>query len=247
MRRMTASLLFVSALALAPACTQASADPTGNMTQAQIEEIIKSYILDNPEVVEQALINLSRDRQNAELSSVQDKIAEHRTALYEDTSDYSVGPDDAEVTVVEFFDYRCGFCKRSADLIAQIPEEYDGRVRVVFKELPILSDASGEAAMAAIAAGRQGKYLEMHMALMADRSEFTSEDIDRVAESVGVNVDQMRAEMVMQDVQDQISRAVALADELGSPGTPAFFVGNTYIAGANMEGLKAAIEAELQG
>ena len=116
--------------------------------------------------IEEALIALTEKRQAEEDQRTRDAIAENTDRLLNSPGDYSIGPADAKVTVVEFFDYRCGFCKRSASWATGLPEKYDGDVRVIFKELPILSTESEKAALAAIAAGKQGKYIEMHMGLM---------------------------------------------------------------------------------
>ena len=97
-----------------------------------------------------------------EAEAARQAVVDNRDALYNQASDPAIGPDDAEITVVEFFDYRCGYCKRSLDFVSGLPAKHDGKVRVVFKEYPILSPQSRQAALAALAAKKQGKYFEMH-------------------------------------------------------------------------------------
>ena len=219
MRRSFAFALPAAALMLTPACAQDQVDPTN---RGAIEEIVRSYILENPEIIEEALIELSNRERIAEQERVRDNIASNQDELFNNASDFSIGPADAPVTIVEFFDYRCGFCKRSADWAVGLPEQFDNQVRVVFKEYPILSPESEKAALAAVAAGKQGKYVDMHLALMEldNGSGFGPEQIDEVAESVGVDVTKMRADMQSIDVQAAVADSKALARTLGISGTP---------------------------
>jgi len=234
----------ILALLMTPACAQAKVDTAD---KEAIEEIVHDYILENPEIIEEALLELMRREQEAEAAQLASTIEEYSNALYNDPEDFSVGPADAPVTVVEFFDYRCGFCKRSAEWAINLPEQYDGQVRVVFKEYPLLSPESEKAALAAIAAGRQDKYIEMHMALMEldNGSGFDAAAIDAAAESVGLDVAKMRADMTSLDVQRAVSRAKSLGRSVGVSGTPNFYVGNKVVQAANTQAVEALIEEEL--
>ncbi len=238
--------LAAIALALLPACAQPSASAA---SKSEIERIVREYIIENPEIIEEALIALSEKEKVAQLAAAKAAIAANADKLYALPGDYSVGPDDAKVTVVEFFDYRCGYCKRSVDWIRSLPEEYDGEVRVVFKELPIFGGISETAALAALAAGKQGKYLEMHIALMNIKSndDLTDKNIDAVAEAAGINVAKMRADMKSTAVQKQLADMKALGQSLAVSGTPGFFIGEQHIEGANIPLIEAAIEAALKG
>lgn len=244
MNRKVSMALAATAIALTPACAQGQVDATD---KEAIEQIVYDYIMENPEIIEDALIALSEKREAEEAESARVAIADNQDALINNPGDYSVGPADAPVTVVEFFDYRCGFCKRSASWAVELPEKFDNQVRVVFKELPILSPESEKAALAAVAAGKQGKYLEMHMALMEldNGSGFGPEQIDAVAESVGVDVEKMRADMKSIDVQKNVADAKSLARTLGISGTPNFIVGTQQVPGADVETVEALIEAAL--
>ena len=244
MRRSFSLALPIAALMLTPACAQDQVDPTN---REAIEEIVRSYIIENPEIIEEALIELSNRERLAELERARENIASNQDALFNNAADYSIGPADAPVTIVEFFDYRCGFCKRSAEWAVGLPEQFDNQVRVVFKEYPILSPESEKAALAAVAAGKQGKYVEMHMALMAldNGSGFGPEQIDEVAESVGVDVTKMRADMQSIDVQTAVADAKALARTIGISGTPNFIIGDNVIPGADEARIEDLIEAAL--
>lgn len=244
MRRSFSLALPLAALMLTPACAQDQVDPTD---RAAIEEIVRSYILENPEIIEEALIELSNRERVAELDRVRENIAPNQDALFSNASDFSVGPADAPVTIVEFFDYRCGYCKRSADWAVGLPEQFDNQVRVVFKEYPILSPESEKAALAAIAAGKQGKYVDMHLALMAldNGSGFGPDQIDEIAESVGVDVAKMRADMQSIEVQAAVAGSKTLARTLEISGTPNFIIGDNVIPGADEARIEGLIEAAL--
>ena len=250
---MSRSLLLTTmfaATALVPACAQdeaGSANGASSMDREAIEEIVHDYIVEHPEVIEEALIKLSQQADQRDRAAKQDAIRSNMDAIYNSEADYAIGPEDAEVTVVEFFDYRCSYCKRSMEWATALPEEHDGKVRVIFKEFPILSPESEKAALAALAAGKQGKYAEMHRELMEmdNSTGFEPEDIDGAAERAGVDVAQMREAMDSVDLRKVVADNKSLARKLGVDGTPAFFVGDTMVAGANQQKVSELIEAEL--
>ena len=156
----TKALLLGAALLATPACSQASDVSTTD--RAAIEKIVHEYIMENPEIIIEAQIAHEAKQDWNSINSAEN-------AIYNDVRDVVIGPDNAKVTIVEFFDYNCSFCKRSTDWLVETIEKHPKDVRVIFKELPILdnrSRTSRMAAKAAIAAHRQGKYLEMHTALM---------------------------------------------------------------------------------
>ena len=244
MSRLVSSSALVALLALTPACAQQSVDTAD---RAAIEKVVREYIIENPEIIEEALIALQQKRIMAENEQAQKAIADNQDALFNTKTDYAIGHEDAPVTVVEFFDYRCGYCKRSADWTLDLPSEYDNKVRVVFKELPILSAESEKAALAALAAGKQGKYIEMHRALMETENStgFGPDVIDAAARTAGVDVANMRADMTSVDVQKQLADMKALARTLDITGTPHFIVGLSQVPGADRDMLVGLIDAEL--
>ncbi|MEO1553980.1 MAG: thioredoxin domain-containing protein [Pseudomonadota bacterium] len=244
MTRIFSMALAATAIALTPACAQ---EQVGTADKEAIEKIVYDYIMENPEIIEDALIALNEKREAEEAELAMAAIADNQDALINNAADYSIGPADATVTVVEFFDYRCGFCKRSAEWATELPEKYDNKVRVVFKEYPILSVESEKAALAALAAGKQDKYIEMHMALMEldNGSGFGPEQIDAAADSVGVDVATMRADMASIEVQKTVADAKSLARTLNISGTPNFIVGTEMVSGADIERVEAMIESAL--
>lgn len=244
MTRTFGMAIAATAIALTPACAQERVDTA---SKEAIEKIVYDYIMENPEIIEEALISLQEKRQAEELALAEAAIADNQDALFNNAADFSIGPADAPVTVVEFFDYRCGFCKRSTEWVLGLPEQYDNQVRVVFKEMPILSTESEKAALAAIAAGKQDKYVEMHTALMEldNGSGFGPEVIDQTAESIGIDVDKMRADMKSIDVQKAVADSKSLARTLGITGTPNFVIGTQNVAGADIASVEAIIEEAL--
>ncbi|MFN4025447.1 MAG: DsbA family protein [Hyphomonas sp.] len=234
--------MAIAGLLLLPACAQG-----GNPDRTEMEKIVREYILANPEIIEEALVALTEREKQNEAIVVRAAIADNWDRLYSVATDYSIGPADAPVTVVEFFDYRCGFCKRSAHWAAGLPEAYDGQVRVVFKELPIFGGISDTAARAALAAGRQDKYLEMHLALMDIQSnnDLTEQKIDEIAGDLGLDVRRMRADMASGAISQQLAEMENLGRALRISGTPAFFIGDEYVAGADTRRVEQLIAAAL--
>ncbi|MCH8834790.1 MAG: DsbA family protein [Proteobacteria bacterium] len=141
------------------------------------------------------------------------------------------GNPDGDVTLVEFFDYQCPYCKTIFPSIQELLAE-DRKLRFVFKEIPVLGKDSVFAARAALAARRQGKYLEFHMALMPARGKLTESRVMGLAEKVGLDVDRLRRDMAERTIGDMIRRNLELADALGIDGTPAFIIGDTQVPGA---------------
>ena len=238
--------LGLAGLALLPACAQGG---NGTTDKAEVEKIVREYILANPEIIEEALVALTQKEQQAQANAAKAAITDNWDELYNNSADYFVGPADAPVTVVEFFDYRCGYCKRSAAWTAKLPESYDGQVRVVYKEYPIFGGISETAALASLAAGRQGKYLDMHLALMNLKSndDLTEQKIDELAMQNGIDVQRMRSDMNSDSVKQQLANDQALGRTLNVGGTPGFFIGNEVVEGANLPKIEAAIKAGLEG
>lgn len=227
LRLMSAALVLTLALALAPARAeeQAPAD------QAEFEARVRAYLIAHPEVIVEALQELERRQQAATDVKQKQAILDHRDALIASPDDPVAGNPAGAVTVVEFFDYRCPYCKAVAhDMIDTLEDE--GDVRIVFKEFPILGPESEQAAKAALAARLQGKYLPFHRALMAHKGQLDEAALFRVAEEVGLDVARLRQDMTTAEIDETISRNLALANALAIGGTPAFVVGDSLVPGA---------------
>lgn len=237
-RNLALSASFL-ALTLTAACAQE--DAAKSPERAATEEIVREYILANPEIIEDALIELERRRVEAEEEKNRERVIANSELIFSSKADYAIGPDDAPVTLVEFFDYRCGPCRGSLPIISALPEKYKGQVRVVFKEFPILSPESRIASLAALAAGRQDKYFEMHQALMQSPSRFTEADITKLAEGIGLDMAKWREDRADKALRDQVDRNHFLAQTIGANATPTFVIGDTLFSGLDPNKLDSLI------
>jgi protein-disulfide isomerase len=196
----------------------------------EMGEIIRGYLVENPGVLREMIDALERQEQEEGAAAASAALGERAAEIYRSEADLVVGNPDASVTMVEFFDYNCGYCKRAmSDVLALI--ESDDDLRVVFKEWPILSEGSRFAARAALASKAQGKYWEFHLALMETRSVDATTTM-AAAERVGLDVDRLKADMDSPEIAAVIERNMQLATALGIQGTPAFLIDDRMIPGA---------------
>lgn len=208
-----------------------------------IESIIQDYLLKNPKIVMDAA-QAFQEQQMAEQKKKAESAISDNLARLTSADAPSVGAKDADVTVVEFFDYNCGYCKRALDDVRAAVKD-DPKVRFVFKEMPILGPTSLTAAKWAMAAHEQGKYFEFHSAVMDHRGPKEESHLSKIAESLGLDVAKMKKDAESDAVKKQIDEDLELARTIGISGTPAFIVGKTMHGGyLGEDGLKQAIEDE---
>jgi protein-disulfide isomerase len=229
LRPLTAlALLAAGLLSLPPA----RAEEAGALPRDEIEKIVREYLLREPEVIYDAIQVLQERREAAERERQRSMIVARAPALFDNPTDPVAGNPDGDVTVVEFFDYRCGYCRSMVpglrDLIAT-----DGNLRFVFKELPVLGPESEVAARAALAAALQGseKYLKLHFALMGSK-DLSLDAVKALAGQVGLDVPRLLDDMGGDAVKRTLAANHALAQELGISGTPSFVIGDRLIPGA---------------
>jgi protein-disulfide isomerase len=210
--------------------TGGAASAQSALPQDEVERIVREYLLREPEIIMQAIEELQRRRDAQAAATQRERLAGERETLEADARDPVLGNPDGDVTLVEFFDYRCGYCRIMAEpmqtLLAGDPE-----LRVVMKEFPILGPDSLLASRAALAAHRQGGYEAMHWALLAE-SRIDETAIRRLAEAQGLDVEQLFADMEADEVADHIQDNILLAQGLGINGTPSFVIGETVLPGA---------------
>ncbi len=229
--------LFVSGCSAAAKNTTSASALSSDPTDAAIERYIRAH----PEVIEQSLQAMEvkreaeqKERQKAALKTKQNEL------LYDPLSPVSGNPK-GEITVVEFYDYRCGFCKKAASAVTEL-QKVDPRVRVVYKDFPILGEPSELAAKAALASQAQGKHQAFHEALLASHADMTKESILKIATKTGLNAKRLEVDMADPKWKAVIAKNRALAHELGIAGTPGFIVGNELVPGAlDLNGLKELI------
>lgn len=242
-------VVLVSTLLLCPFSVDnvAGSETADTMSPESIERIVERYITSHPEVIEQALQSLEAKRQEEERARIKRAIAAHQNELLHDMTSPVSGNPTGTVTLIEFFDYRCGYCKRAAAAVTQLQKD-DPRVRVVYKDFPILGEASELAAKAALASKAQGKHQAFHEALLTTKNEITKEEVLRIAGTVGLDTNKLATDMTDPEWQTVIDRNRALAKELGISGTPGFIVGTELVPGAlDVQGLKDLIATAQAG
>jgi protein-disulfide isomerase len=247
-------LTTASVVALA-ACGQGSgaaqtesgdAGASGDYTRAEIEEIVHDYILENPEIIEEALVELQARARDRERDAQSAAVQANSDALFEDDRDPVIG--DGPITIVEFFDYNCGYCRLAGEWVQDTLDEHGDQVRFVYKEFPILGRQSTEASLAALAVWRTqpDRYEAFHDAMISASGELPSERIDSLAEDAGVDVEEMRAAMDDEAIQRHIADVRGLARTLGVTGTPFFIVDGEVVPMADIEALNAALNSALE-
>lgn len=236
-------LIFFPLLAIAEPTT----GPSDQAFQQAVEKVVERYIRSHPEVIEQTLEALQAKREDEERERVRKLIVTRQADLLNDPNSPMSGDLNGDVTVVEFFDYRCGYCKRVAGTVTQLQKD-DPRVRIVYKDLPILGEASELAARAALASRAQGKHLAFHEAVLASENEITKDELLRIATDVGLDTKRLEADMENPTWQALIEKNRALARELGINGTPGFIVGTELVPGAlDLTGLKGLVTQARNG
>lgn len=218
----------------APAQEQSVA-PAPIMSQeekvAEVEGIVRNFLLTKPEIMREVFAALETKDQQDQLDKVKDQIANNASQIYGGTEGLVLGNPEGDVTVVEFFDYNCGYCKRALDDLTALIAA-DSNVKVIMKEFPILSPASIEAAKVSLAVARQGKYMEFHSQLLKSPGQSNGAKALKIAESLGLDMPQIQMDMNSREVQAEIEVTQALASDMGIRGTPAYLVGEQLVPGA---------------
>ncbi len=243
-------LNICSALVLVVSGCSSTANETKNVSAFSpdlTDAAIEHYIRTHPEVIVQSLQAMEAKRQ-AELQERQKSaLATKQQELLHDPTSPVSGNLKGEITLVEFYDYRCGYCKKAAQVVTELQKD-DPRVRVVYKDFPILGEPSELAAKAALASQAQGKHQAFHEALFASHSDMTKEEILKIASGVGLDTQRLEADMANPQWQAVIEKNRALAQDLGISGTPGFIVGTELVPGMlDLNGLKELIVRAGQG
>lgn len=225
--------LAISAALLVCVGLSGAATAQQSITETQrgeIEQIVREYLLKNPEVLLEVMEELERRQKAAAQQDSRQRIQQYQAALFRAPHDFVANPDGA-VPVVEFFDYQCGFCKRVFPSMLRLQAE-GKNARVIFKELPILGEVSVYATRAAFAAKKQGRYMEMHNALMGVQGRLDQATVHRLAGDLGLDVERLRQDMQDPEIQEAIDANLELARSLGIRGTPTIVIGDTLVPGA---------------
>lgn len=218
-------ILGASVIGLSSAAPEEEKTSFSEAQEQEIGELVRAYLMENPEVIIEA-VNVYSERERI-AAAEQTRVAalSNLDQLLDPETAYVSGKDvsKAKVAVIELFDYHCGFCKRAVGLVKDMTEE-DEDIKVVFRELPILRPESETAAQMALAAREQGKFLELHFALMEAPGLLTKERIKDIAKEQGIDVKKLEAAAKKPEINFAIETNLSMAQQLGVEGTPAFII-----------------------
>jgi protein-disulfide isomerase len=241
------TLAFAAAIAaVAPPHALAAAEMTASEREA-IEGVIHDYLMHNPDVLIEALRG-AEDKLNHEADAkAATVLSDRRSEIFDDPATPVGGNPRGDVTVVEFFDYRCPYCKQVLPSLQTLLKE-DRQLRFIYKEMPVLGPVSIVAARAALAAQRQGKYEAFHSAMMGTKGQINEDTVYKVAGSVGLDVDRLKQDMTAPEIERALKANLALADALNIRGTPGFIIGQHIVPGAlDLDALKSMIADARKG
>ncbi len=241
--RLLAPALF--AFAMLGAAAPASADSFSDPQRTEIEKIIKNYLVSHPEVLEEAMAELSKRQAAAESQKHEASVAQNAEAIFNSPRQVVLGNKDGDVTFVEFFDYNCGYCKRAMGDMLEIMKG-DPKLKVVLKEFPVLSQGSVEAAQVGVAVRMQDpsgkKYLDFHQRLLNGRGAADKARAIQAAKEAGLDVARIEKDMASPEVRATLEENLKLAEAMGMNGTPSYVIGKQIVIGAvGVEALKEKI------
>ena len=244
-RSFAAALLAVPLVL--PAAAPAAAQSFTGEQRGEIERIVKEYLLSHPELLQEVMSELEKRQTLAEADKHRAAIKDHSTAIFASPRQVTLGNPQGDATLVEFFDYNCGYCKRAmADMLDLLKN--DGKLKFVLKEFPVLGEGSMQAAQVAAAARMQDKtgkkYFEFHLKLLGGRGQADKARALAVAKEVGFDVARIEKDMGSDEVKAQIEESFKLAEALGLNGTPSYVVGSEVVVGAvGLGSLKEKVNA----
>jgi protein-disulfide isomerase len=215
--------------------------------RGEIEEIIKSYLIAHPEVLQDVIAEIDKRQAEAESEKHKQGVKEYSKVLFYSPRQVTLGNPGGDVTMVEFFDYNCGFCRRAlADMLGLMKQ--DPKLRVVLKEFPVLGPGSVEAAQVAVAVRMQDrdgkKYLEFHQKLLGGRGQADRAHALEAAKEVGLDMARLEKDMASDEVKATIDENMKVAEALGLNGTPSYVIGQGVVVGAvGLAALKEKVDA----
>jgi protein-disulfide isomerase len=245
MLRFLAASVFAMNAALFVMNPASAKEPTTE-ERAAIEAVIKDYLLKNPEVIQEALAELQR-RQEEQTRLARLKVIEDKNGpLFTSPAAISIGDPKGDITIVEFFDYNCGYCKKGLPDIQKILDG-DKKVRIVLRDFPILSKESQEAAIVAMALKKQfepAKFWDFHVKLMGTRGRIGKDQALGTAQEAGADMERLAKDMASDAIRSHLSETMEFAQQLDISGTPSYVLGDEVVVGAvGFEDLTARIAA----
>src|SRR6202451_860737 len=247
--RLRALTLFAAAMMLAlPAATPTRAQTFSADQRQEIEGIVQNYLLQHPEVMQDVMAELEKRQKAAEAEKNRGAAADNNASIFNSAHKVGLCTPQGNVTMVEFFDYKCGYCKHAlSDMLTLL--KTDPNLKFVLKEFPVLGEGSVEAAHVAVAARMQDatgkKYIEFHQKLLGGRGPADKARALAVAKDAGFDMARLEKDMGSDEVKKTIDEDLKLADALGVSGTPSYVVGNEVVIGAvGIDTLREKISAE---
>lgn len=237
-----AALAMAGAVAfggVSPAPAQQPAQPfTAEQTQA-IQKIIKDYLIANPEIFAEIQHAMEQKAEAEQAEKIKTALEGKSAEIYRSASSPTVGNPSGDVTIVEFFDYNCGYCKTAMPALTELLKR-DPKVKLVMKEVTFIGrETSAAVSRLALASKSQGKYWELHRALLENKGVVNEAVALKAAEKLGINIDRLKKDAASAEVKKELDDAMALAQSLGINGTPFFLVGDKVIPGAPQNLLEA--------
>lgn len=240
------ALTGATLLSLGLTGAQAQQQPLTPDQRKAVTELVRETLLKNPELIQEALMELEKRNQVAQVEAQKSALTAEKANLVDPASSVIAGNPQGDVTIVEFMDYNCGFCKRAMDDVRALAKD-DPKLKIVIKDFPILGPDSVEASRVAIATKNQlqgQKYWDFHVKLMGTKGRINGAKAMEIAKESGADVERIRKDLDAPATRAAIEQTVALGDRLGLTGTPAFIVGDEIVFGAvGKDALKAKIEA----
>src|SRR4051812_13544243 len=233
--RPLAAALLAAAFAL-PAALPAQAQSFSPDQRGQIERIIREYLLSHPELLQEVLAEMEKRQAVADAEKHRAGVQEHAQIIFSSPRQVTLGNPQGDVTVVEFFDYNCGYCKRAMADMTDLMKG-DSKLKFVLKEFPVLGEGSTQAAQVAVAVRMQDKtggkkYLEFHQKLLGGRGQADKARAIAVAKEIGLDMTRLEKDMASDEVKETLQESFKLAEALGLNGTPSYIVGNDVVIGA---------------
>jgi protein-disulfide isomerase len=222
---------IVAWIALDPGFRGAGSEASTEIASDAFGRRVRDYLLEHPEVIMEAVGRLEARKRAAEEGEAQTALKAQADEVFNDPASPVGGNPAGDVTIVEFFDYNCPYCRRVAGPMRETMAA-DAQLRVVYKEFPILGPNSVFAAKAALAAHRQGRYVAFHDALMQVKGAADEAGVLRIAAEIGLDVERLKSDMADPAIQSAIERNLKLAQALRIAGTPGFVIGDQILRGA---------------
>jgi protein-disulfide isomerase len=243
LRSTTAAALLIAVAGAVPAGAQSFS----NAQRGEIERIVRDYLIAHPEVLQEAIAELEKRQNAAEIEKQIAGVRQHKEVLFNSTRQVTLGNPKGDVTMVEFFDYNCGYCKRALSDMLQLIKT-DPNLKVVLKEYPVLGPGSLEAAQVAVAARMQDKtgkkYLDFHQRLLGTRGPADKAHALAAAKDAGFDMARIEKDLASEEVRETLQENMKVADAIGLNGTPSYVIGTAVVIGAQgYDVLKEKVDA----